>query len=58
MLHRVVSSMCVIKVKVSRPFEGPGPPRKLLTGWALMIWWSATSAQGIKKALDPMWGRQ
>ena len=57
MLQGVVSLMCIVMVKVSRPFEGPRPLRKLLTGWVLMIWWSATSAQGIKKALDPMWGR-
>lgn len=57
MLQGVVSPMCVVMVKVSMPFEGPRPPRKLLAGWVLMIWWSAASAQGIKKALDPMWGR-
>lgn len=40
----------------SKPFEGPMPPQKLLPGWMLVIWLSATGVQGNMLTRDEMWG--
>ena len=55
MLREAVSGWCVVRVMGSKPCCGPMPPQKLLPGYMLVIWVSATGVQGNMLTQDQMW---
>ena len=58
MLQGAVSLCCAVRTMSSKPFGGPMPPQKLLPGWMLVIWLSATGVQGNILTRDQIWGGQ
>ena len=46
MLRGAVSTLCAVRAMRSKSFDGPMPPQKLLPGWMLVTWLSATCVQG------------